>query len=112
MDSVGRATCFRRSNFAGILHDALEILTHAPVDERIEALRVMDQALECILRRDSEVMLQLHMEQATLILRLCVRLVNDLPDHQIELGSRMIEKFSIVFRTTLHDNRVTKKVRL
>jgi hypothetical protein len=109
LDSVSRTTCSRKHNFVGILQNALDTLVDKPIEERVEIMMAMDEALEGILDRHSAVKIRPQPEQATMLFGGCLFLVNELPTIYGDLGSNFISKFSQIFRTILHEDRQTKK---
>ena len=93
----------------GILQDALETLVDRPIEERVEIMMAMDEALGGVLDRHSAAKIRPQPEQATMLFGGCLFLVNELPTIYGDLGSNFISKFSQIFRTVLYEDRQTKK---
>jgi hypothetical protein len=85
-------------------------LAKRPIEDRVEIMIAMDEALEGILNHKSEVKLRPQVEQAAILFGTCLSLVNELPEGRVDLGAKFTLKFSQLFRTILHEDRQTKKV--
>lgn len=110
LDSISRTSCSRKHNLAAIVQDGLDNLVNRPIEDRLEIMTAMNEALEGILDRKSEVKIRPQVEQATVFFGGCLSLVNELPPAHGDLGAKFIIKFSQIFGTILHEDRQTKKV--
>jgi hypothetical protein len=111
LDSTSRITCFRKHNFTAILQVALDEIGRFPLEERAESISEIDQALERILRSDSDIKIRPQPEQAASLFGSALTILNELSTTDRELvGSAFADKSARIFRTILYDDRATKKV--
>jgi len=79
-------------------------------EEYAGVLMALDLALGVIQQRQWEVKLRAQIDQGVSIFGWCLTLVNRLPEEQIQQGESITLKISQIFRSTLYDDRPTKKV--
>lgn len=107
LDTVSLNAYFRRHNFLGLLQDGLEDLLHRSIDDRTEMLIAIEACLDEIYTIDPLITIRPQIEQATLLLGLCLEIVNDLPPG---IGINLTLKICQIFRTILHEDRQARKV--
>lgn len=109
LDSISRKSCAKKFNLVPILAETLSGASEANEEERRGLLAALNDALEPLLKRTSELKIRPISEQGTILLGSALSLVNTLPKNDALRDSLTI-CFATIFRAVLFDDRATKKL--